>query len=100
MLDDGNEGEGEVDLIKHPPHYTAAAIECWDYIAAWKMDFLSGNIIKYITRAPFKDNELTDLKKARTYLNKLIESKEWEKATKEAEARGPVKARKRGQRKP
>ena len=44
-----------------------------DFISAWNLDFNSGNVIKYITRASLKNNNLEDLKKARWHLNKLIE---------------------------
>ena len=60
------------DNIKLDPlHYRTGAIEPWDYITNHKMDFLEGNIIKYITRYKYKDGVL-DLKKARTYLDRLI----------------------------
>jgi hypothetical protein len=36
------------------------------------MDFLQGNIIKYVTRYPFKGG-VEDLIKAKKYLEKLIE---------------------------
>lgn len=40
------------------------------------LDFLQGNIIKYVVR--YKDkNGLEDLYKARTYLDRLIEFEEW-----------------------
>lgn len=44
-----------------------------DFISAWNLDFNSGNVIKYITRASLKNNNLEDLKKARWYINKLID---------------------------
>ena len=54
-----------------PNHYNQG-IECWDYIVSHNMDFLTGNVIKYVTR--YKDkNGIEDLYKALTYLNKLIE---------------------------
>ena len=60
------------DLINKPSHYTQG-IECWDYITSHKMNYLEGNIIKYVTR--YKDkNGLQDLEKARAYLDKLIEN--------------------------
>jgi len=60
------------DMIGHPPHYTQG-IECWDYIASHKMDYLAGNIIKYVTRYKHKSTPLEDLKKAQAYLTRLIE---------------------------
>jgi hypothetical protein len=37
------------------------------------MDFNEGNVIKYLTRAKHKGTYLEDLKKARWYLDRLIE---------------------------
>ena len=57
-----------------PNHYRQGAIEPWDFIVSQDMDFLTGNVIKYLTRAGKKDSEtyLDDLLKAQTYLRKLI----------------------------
>ena len=45
------------------------------------MDFHRGNIIKYIARCPFKNNMIKDLKKAKWYLDDLIERLESGKFT-------------------
>ena len=58
--------------MNHPPHYTKGSIECIDYINAWNMDYIEGNIVKYITRYKFK-NGIEDLKKAQFYVNMLVE---------------------------
>lgn len=59
------------DTVDHPGHYTQGKIECWDYIIDKDMNYLEGNIIKYVTR--YKDkNGKEDLLKAREYLDKLI----------------------------
>ena len=60
----------------NPQHYRRGSIEPWDYIVANNLGYLEGNIIKYISRAGFKDGEsrLDDLTKAATYLRKLIET--------------------------
>jgi chorismate mutase len=42
-----------------------------------------GNIVKYVARAPHKGNELQDLKKARWYLDRLIEQLEARKEPEE-----------------
>ena len=47
-------------------------MEPLDYIIANELDFLEGNIVKYITRYTYKGG-VNDLLKARTYLEKLIE---------------------------
>ena len=59
------------DIINHPEHYTQG-IETIDYIRSWNMDYVRGNIIKYITRFPYKGTPLQDLKKAKWYLEYLI----------------------------
>ena len=47
-------------------------IQPWDYIAANGLDFFEGNIVKYVTRWRQKGG-VEDLRKARHYLDKLIE---------------------------
>ena len=70
------------DIINHPEHYTKGGIEVREFIDSWRLDFNSGNVIKYVVRAPYKGTELQDLKKAQNYLNHLIELKEKEEANK------------------
>ena len=56
-------------------HYQKGEIQPWDFILSQKMGFLEGNVIKYVTRYRHK-NGIEDLKKARHYLDKLIETVE------------------------
>ena len=72
----------ENDIINHPEHYTKGGIEVREFIDSWHLDFNSGNVIKYVVRAPYKGTELQDLKKAQNYLNHLIELKEKKEANK------------------
>lgn len=58
-----------------PLHYRKGEIQPWDFIISQKLGYLEGNIIKYITRHRHKDG-LKDLKKAKTYLEKLISIEE------------------------
>ena len=66
------------DMVNHPPHYQSkSGIEVIDVIKAFT-DGISGfravctgNVIKYICRWRYK-NGLEDLKKARWYLECLI----------------------------
>lgn len=58
-------------LAASPLHYGKGSIQPWDFITSQGMNFLEGNIIKYVTRYKHK-NGVADLKKAQTYLNKLI----------------------------
>ena len=62
----------EKEEITSPNHYRNGKVEPLDYIIANELDFLEGNIVKYITRYTYKGG-VNDLLKARTYLEKLIE---------------------------
>ena len=54
----------------NPPYYKKG-IETTDYIVSHDMNYVEGNIIKYVTR--YKDKGgLQDLLKAEWYLNRLI----------------------------
>jgi hypothetical protein len=69
----GNMTEEDLeDTVNHPKHYKNGKIEPIDFINGNNMDYLEGNIIKYISRYKFK-NGMEDLHKARFYLNMLIE---------------------------
>ena len=61
----------EKEMIDHPSHYNMG-IEAIDYIESHNMNFNIGNVIKYVTRAKHKNNELEDLKKALWYLQREI----------------------------
>lgn len=51
--------------VDHPKHYTALGFEVWDIVK--HLDFATGNVVKYILRAPFKGRPVEDLKKALWY---------------------------------
>lgn len=57
--------------VNHPKHYNQG-IEPIDIIESWDLNFSLGNAIKYILRAPYKNNELEDLEKAKWYLEREI----------------------------
>jgi len=59
------------ERVIHPKHYNEG-IEMWDYAYTHKLDFFEGNIVKYVTRWKTK-NGIEDLKKAKQYLDKLIQ---------------------------
>ena len=48
------------DMVNHPPHYNKGSIEIIDFIQDWNLDFITGNIIKYVTRSPYKNKPLED----------------------------------------
>ena len=70
----------EADMVNHPPHYTQGKIEVIDFIDDKQLGFYEGQVIKYVSRAKLKGNELQDLKKAQWYLNRLISNMEGEKS--------------------
>ena len=66
-----NKNKEDHDWVNHPDHYTRG-METSEYIISWGMDFLEGNVVKYVTRYKFKHG-IEDLLKAQWYLNRLIE---------------------------
>ncbi len=60
------------DVVNRPSHYTSGNIEVWDFIIDQNLDYLRGNVIKYVSRAGKKDpsKELEDLNKAIEELEK------------------------------
>lgn len=78
-----NDAPGELMWERRPEppdqvggnHYRIKTIQPWDYIAANNLCYFTGNVVKYVSR--FRDkNGVEDLKKARHYLDKLIELEE------------------------
>lgn len=67
------DGVYEDEEVTNPKHYDKVGfgIQPLEYITANELDFLEGNIIKYVSRYPHKGG-VNDLLKARTYLEKLI----------------------------
>ena len=71
----GARQDNSVDMVNHPPHYTAGAIECIDAIrealgADGFISYCRGNAIKYLWRTGRKGNGAEDLRKAVWYANK------------------------------
>ena len=73
----GNWGDDRVD---HPSHYTSGKTEVIDIIEDAIKDapstvdgMLQAQVLKYILRMWLKDNPIEDAKKARWYLNRLID---------------------------
>lgn len=64
----------------NPSHYKGNGIECIDYMKERLgryafLGYINGNVIKYMHRWEFK-NGIEDLRKARWYLDRLIEEEE------------------------
>ena len=64
--------------VNHPKHYNTGKIEVIDAIEEWQLGFCDGNVIKYVARHKFKGRPLEDLKKAKWYLERLIQQYEQE----------------------
>ena len=64
------------DQVNHPSHYTSGKTEVIDAIEDWGLGFHLGNVVKYVARAGKKnpDKVIEDLKKARWYLDRKINS--------------------------
>lgn len=56
-------------------HYRRA-IQIWDIVEVWELDFFRGQVLKYLLRAGNKGDALEDLRKAQHCLNKAIEIEE------------------------
>ena len=56
-------------------HYKQFTYETWDVIIDWGLGYLDGNAVKYLSRWRHKGG-IEDLKKARHYIDKLIETEE------------------------
>ena len=72
------------DLVNHPPHYNKGKVECIDAIESAVSDLhgieavCTANAIKYLYRWKAKDG-VESLKKARWYLDRLINTLENQK---------------------
>ncbi|MGG4607001.1 DUF3310 domain-containing protein [Providencia sp. Me31A] len=69
------------DNVNNPSHYASGDIECIDAMKASMtheafLGYLKGNIQKYVWRYEKKVNPVEDLKKARWYMNRLVEEVE------------------------
>ena len=70
------------DAVTKPQHYNTGGIEAIDYIkqqlGSGFVEYCEGNTLKYLHRWRYKHNPSQDLRKARWYLDKMIESvEEW-----------------------
>ena len=62
------------DNVKKPAYYNRGKIEVWEFIEDQGLDYHTGNAVKYIARAGFKDplKEVEDLQKAIAFLERKI----------------------------
>jgi hypothetical protein len=70
----------EWDAVTKPQHYNTGGIEAIDYIKQQLGDgfieYCEGNTLKYLHRWRYKEHPVQDLRKARWYLDKMIEATE------------------------
>ena len=60
-------------MVEHPKHYNMTKYEVIEVLDEWfPNDPLIWQVVKYLSRAKYKGNELEDLKKAQFYLNRKI----------------------------
>ena len=59
-----------------PQHYQRGRIEVWDFVVDQQLDFLAGNVIKYVCRAGHKDqeSEIDDWLKVKAYVDRKIKA--------------------------
>ena len=62
----------EVDMVNHPPHYTAHPSGVEVITITRHEDFLTGNAIKYLLRHKHKGTPIQDLEKAIWYIQERI----------------------------
>lgn len=63
------------EQVSHPKHYTFSKYEVLDVASQLEMMFAEGNVLKYIARSDFKNQKLTDLKKALFCLEYCLKNK-------------------------
>jgi len=54
-------------------HYKHEQYETWDVIEDWGLGYFDGNAVKYLSRWHRKGTPIEDLRKARHYIDKLIQ---------------------------
>jgi len=67
----GQEDQGDVMSKQVGGNHYRKAIQPWDIIEEWQLNFWAGNVLKYLLRYPYK-NGVEDLEKAKHYLEYLI----------------------------
>jgi len=70
-------------LNKGPDYYQRGNVEVWDFIRDQGLNYHLGNVIKYVCRSGFKEDDLKDLKKAIHYLENEIEFRSQQRDSKE-----------------
>ena len=58
-----------------PDYYRRGSINVWDFNRDQELGFHLGNVVKYVCRAGYKNDDIEDLTKAIHYLSNEIESR-------------------------
>ena len=66
--------QGE-EIVEHPAHYNHGKFECIDIIEDLKLNFNLGSCLKYLWRLGMKDDEITELEKAKWYLDRELQTR-------------------------
>ena len=72
--------EEKYDPVEKPPHYTLGnGMQCIEYIkqvlsAEEFKGYCNGNVIKYLHRHSYKNNPVEDIRKAKWYLERMLET--------------------------
>ena len=76
--------EDDADMVHHPSHYNYKSLECQDIISIMteglegEEAYCLGCAIKYLYRYPNKGKPIEDLRKAKTYIDMIIDITEEE----------------------
>lgn len=76
--------EDDADMMHHPSHYNYKSLECQDIISIMteglegEEAYCLGCAIKYLYRYPKKGKPIEDLRKAKTYIDMIIDITEEE----------------------
>lgn len=78
------------DPVNHPSHYNFGRVETIDYIedcigTEGLISYCIGNALKYVSRARYKGRFIEDIQKAVWYLQRAIETYEYEMNNGEAD---------------
>jgi hypothetical protein len=71
--------DATADMVNNPPHYNQSGIECIEAIYHALGDegfkcYCQGNAMKYLWRYKYKGKPAEDLKKAKWYINQILEA--------------------------
>lgn len=69
-----NRKHGE-EVVEHPSHYNHGKYECIDVIEDLNLNFNLGSCLKYLWRLGRKDDEITELEKAKWYLERELQTR-------------------------